>query len=80
MVIWKLSKLLLKHAEDKNPAAKDGLTPLHSAAEESYLKIVKLLLEHAEDKNPEVKEGHTPLHLATLNGHLEIVKIASKAC
>jgi ankyrin repeat protein len=59
----KVVKLLLEHSEDKNPADKDGRTPLHSAARHGYLEMVKLLLEHAEDKNQADKNGRTPFSL-----------------
>jgi ankyrin repeat protein len=58
----------------KNPAANDGGTPLHLAAEKGHLETVKLLLEHAKDKNPADNIGSTPLHWAAQKGHLETVK------
>jgi ankyrin repeat protein len=65
----------MPYAKDKNPADKDGITPLHWAARLGYLETVKLLLEYAKDKNPADKDGQTPLHLAAERGHLEIVKL-----
>jgi ankyrin repeat protein len=54
--------LILQYAKDKNPAAKNGTTPLHTAAGNGYLEIVKLLIEYAEDKNPANKvDGKTGL-------------------
>jgi ankyrin repeat protein len=46
-----LVKLLLEHANDKNPADKDEVTSLHHAARNG-------LLEHAKDKNPADKFGN----------------------
>jgi ankyrin repeat protein len=63
------------NAEDKNPAAKNGMTPLHWAAKYGQLEMVKLLLENAEDKNPADNEDKTPLLLAEVEGHVEIVKL-----
>jgi ankyrin repeat protein len=54
---------------------KNGLTPLHDAAQIGHLEMVKIILEYAIDKNPEDNDGVTPLHDAAQIGHLEIVKI-----
>jgi ankyrin repeat protein len=63
------------NAKDKNPAAKDGWTPLHAAAQDGHLETVKLILQQAMDKNPADKDGWTPLYSAADNGHLDIVRL-----
>jgi ankyrin repeat protein len=70
--------LILQYAKDKNPADKDGWTPLHCAVRNDQLEIVKLILDYANDKNPANKNGRTPLHSAARVGQLEIVKLLLK--
>jgi hypothetical protein len=42
-----IAKMLLEHANDKNPADMYGRTPLHKAAQYGLITLVNLLLEHA---------------------------------
>jgi ankyrin repeat protein len=52
-------QLILQQAKDKNPAAKDGRTPLHIAARNGHTETVKLILQQANDKNPADKDEGT---------------------
>ena len=52
---------------DKNPADKNGETPLHIAANSNDFKTFKFIFEKVEDKNPSDKKGQTPLHKAATN-------------
>merc|ERR1711981_636317 len=63
--------------ENKNPADKDGRTPMHQAALEGQAKVIKLFLscETVKDKNPKSHIGSTPLHEAAFCGHMEVVKL-----
>ena len=66
--------LVLIEPEHKNPAADDGLTPLHLAARNNHQDVVEYILEFVEDPNPKDMRGMTPLHLAACNNHQKIVK------
>ena len=64
-----------------NPAANDGMTAMHCAAENGHYNVVNFYLENLEDKNPKIRLSsesriinRTPLHEAASKGHLEIVK------
>ena len=50
--------------QDKNPADKNGWTPLHEAAENGHGLICTLILENVEDKNPRDIKGRSPLDVA----------------
>ena len=66
--------LVIIEPEHKNPAAYDGLTPLHLAARNNHQDVLEYILEFVVDKNPKDMRGITPLHLASLNNHEKIVK------
>lgn len=53
---------------------KDGVTPLHIAAQEGHVDIVDYLLSNQADPNIKNKDGETPLHLAAQEGHDKIVR------
>ena len=54
----------MDNVKDKNPARKDGLTPLHFAAENGHINICDLIINVVDDKNPAAKNGSTPFSLA----------------
>ena len=51
-----------------------GETPIHSAAEKGYTKIVKALIKCTDDPNPPNNRGETPIFKAAYYGHTEILK------
>ena len=67
-----ICKLIIENVDDKNPADRNGMTPLHRAAEYGHLDICKLIIQNVEDKNPPSNDRSTPLHWAAENGHLEV--------
>ena len=50
--------------DERNPAADNGVTPAHFAAERGMIDILDLLLPDLENKNPEANGGVTLLHYA----------------
>ena len=54
--------------KDKNPADKEGYTPLHLAAFKGHLKVFQFIFCEIEDKCPKTHEGWTPLHFAAAQG------------
>ena len=50
--------------DERNPAADNGVTPAHFAAERGMINILDLLLPDLENKNPEADGGVTLLHYA----------------
>jgi len=56
---------------------KDGITPIHVAVKEGYIKVVKKLLSaYPDEVNTADMKGKTPLHLAAryCGDHLSIVR------
>ena len=56
----------------KNPSSNDGLTPLHTAAENGDLEISEMILKNIHDIKGVLVEwnGKTPLVLASDNEHI----------
>jgi ankyrin repeat protein len=54
---------------------KQGLTPLHWAAQNGPTEMVEFLLAHKADVNAKGDRGTTPLHMAQALGHLDTVKL-----
>ena len=52
---------------------KDGLTPLHFAAQNGHTGVVDKLLAKGAKVNTKNKGGFTALHLAAQNGHTGVV-------
>jgi WD40 repeat protein len=56
-------------------AAKNDLTPLHSAARNGFVRTVGALLKHGAAPDRSLKSGETPLHAAALGGHVEVMRL-----
>ncbi|CAH8614825.1 unnamed protein product [Heterobilharzia americana] len=52
-----------------------GLTALHLASKEGYVRVVDELLRRGADFDAPTKKGNTALHIASLAGHFEVVKL-----
>lgn len=56
------------HAKDK-----DGLTPLHWAANRGHIEDIKALVEAGAEVQAKDRDGVTPLHSAAKRGHAEAI-------
>ena len=66
----------MENIDSKNPAALNGITPLHLAADEGHLEIVTLIVETGVDKN-NLFRGMTPLDVAGLFRSYNFYKLLS---
>ena len=64
---------------DVNQADKDGVTPLHVAAEEVNFDMVRCLVKFGADIDPTDCEGDTPLINAARGMHADLAKWFVKA-
>ena len=69
---------------DKNPADKNGNTPLHLACENGNLDICRLLLNSVKEAsgaaaNPANFDGVTPLQIADQSGDVELTELLTSA-
>ncbi|MEM2057160.1 MAG: ankyrin repeat domain-containing protein [Thermoproteota archaeon] len=71
-----VKRLLGRSQERKkiNRRNREGVTPLHCACWNGYLKIAELFISYGADVNVGNKQDETPLHCASLNGHLDIAE------
>ncbi|CAH8473654.1 unnamed protein product [Heterobilharzia americana] len=67
------SKCYMVHETDK-----DGMTPLHWAADRGFCDVVSTLIAYNASVNVKDSEGQTPLHYACSCGHDEVVRILLK--
>lgn len=74
-----LVRLLCQAGADKDAAAVDGMTPLHTAAKEGFQDVVDFLCDAGARVDPEGPDGGTPLHAAAERGHLAAVRSLWKA-
>src|SRR5580700_10439751 len=60
---------------------KEGLTPLHWAAEKGHKDVAALLLANKAEVNARASNGFTPLHYAAFAGHNDVAALllANKA-
>ena len=66
----------MKHVEDKNPVANDGMTHLHEVAKSGHIKICELILDNIQDNiMTKTQSGKTPLTFASENDHFEIARL-----
>ncbi len=72
---------LLKAGADVNAKAKDGITPLHTAAaKNSTPAVLEVLLKAGADVNAKGKDGWTPLHFAAArNPSPAVIELLLKA-
>lgn len=69
------AEILLKHGASPTVTCKDGMTPLHLAAEQGDPGISSLLLTcHDIDVNKENDRQETALHVAAMHGHKYVCK------
>ena len=81
IVLWgdtDICRLMLDHLDNKekkkkNPADRQGITPLHEADQISHTDICKLINDNV--MNPADDHGGTPLHLAASGGRLQICQL-----
>jgi ankyrin repeat protein len=66
---------IMEKAKENNPD-KDGVTPMHLAAQKGCVGIYKLILQNVEEKNPEDNQGKTPIEWA--GGHTQILRAYSQ--
>ena len=63
------------HGASVNAPDKDGVTPLHRAAESGDVELVKLLVALGADVNAATTAGWTPLHGAAAAGCARVVRL-----
>jgi len=66
---------LLRKGANVNARDKNGLTPLHRAADQGRTDIARILLEHGTDVNARDKNGLTPLHRAAFWEDAEVARL-----
>lgn len=62
-------ELLLKHNAAVNARDDDGMTPLHTAANQGSREAMEVLLAHKADVNARDNDDETPLHLVAGRGY-----------
>eukprot|EP00607_Mallomonas_marina_P001302 CAMPEP_0182434302 /NCGR_PEP_ID=MMETSP1167-20130531/68979_1 /TAXON_ID=2988 /ORGANISM="Mallomonas Sp, Strain CCMP3275" /LENGTH=249 /DNA_ID=CAMNT_0024624009 /DNA_START=140 /DNA_END=889 /DNA_ORIENTATION=- len=65
----------IQSGADINMRTREGMTPLHYAADSGESSIVSLLIEAGADVNTQDVEGETPLSLAVTCEHEEVVRV-----
>ena len=67
----------LQNAEGPAPAmsTKGGLTALHHAARQGYIKAAVALLDAGADINQKSGDGHTPLLISLINGQFDMAML-----
>ena len=63
--------MLLEHGAEMNASSKNGLTPLHLAAQEDRVDVAQILVKYHADIDPQTKVAvlsphHHALQLVTL--------------
>ena len=70
--------MIVDQVEDKNPAAYDGMTPLHIASQRGHVNVCRLLLDNSDDSSPVALNGKTPLDIARQSNNKTIVRLLKK--
>jgi hypothetical protein len=73
-----IAKLLSSWGAHVNARTEDGITTLHAAAQNGYVKVVEALLDYNPDVNSRVNTNILPLSIAAQKAHLELVDTLSK--
>eukprot|EP01041_Mallomonas_annulata_P007654 gene7654-15664_t len=60
---------------DVNISTREGMTPLHFAADGGSCRMVEILLEHGAVMDVRDEEGQTPLMLAAICEHQDVVRV-----
>ena len=66
---------MIEYGRNKNPADKEGLTPLHAAANNGHMEAVKLILQCVNNRCPRDKIDKTPLQYAIEENHTSVVQL-----
>lgn len=66
--------MLLRSDANVNARGPEGLTPLHRAAQQNYIKMVKLLIRHDAQVDARHDQGETPLLVATIASNPDVVR------
>jgi ankyrin repeat protein len=68
-------KVLVGELEaDVNPVAKNGQTPMHSAAFNNRAETIRLLHSLGAPIDPKDEQDHQPIHEAARQGHAECIR------
>ncbi|XP_015190369.1 PREDICTED: acyl-CoA-binding domain-containing protein 6 [Polistes dominula] len=70
----KVREILLKNSTLTNVLDKDGLLPIHWAADRGHVAIIEYLIQHGANINSRDIDGQTPLHYAASCGHVDVVE------
>ena len=70
--------MIVDQVEDRNPAAHDGMTPLHIASWRGHVNVCRLLLDNSDDSSPVTLDGKTPLDMARQSNNRTIVYLLKK--
>ena len=77
LLLCRCVETLLTHKANISAVQKDGLTPIHIAAEKGFTEIVNILLQKKSDlindRAGKVR-NHTPLYFATTSNQSGMVK------
>jgi acyl-CoA-binding protein len=69
------SELYQRNSNIINVKDKEGMSPLHWAADRGHIEVVRFLLSHGADIDAQDNCGNTPLHIAAMSDQKEIVRL-----
>ena len=70
--------MIVDQVEDRNPAAYNGMTPLHIASQRGHVNVCRLFLDNSDDSSPVTLDGKTPLDMARQSNNRTIVWLLKK--